>query len=121
MYKLVGYQISKGVMKTDNGNEIEYDNRNLKCLTDYVAEDVVGQDLIEQKMKTASLASHFGCVPSEVNSYLDSILGEEIEFTFVPVKGKLQVNGFKVVEPVENPVKSMKEVVDEKRENAKKG
>lgn len=104
MYKFIGYGVSKGTFKVDNG-EIEYSNRLIKCITDEVGADVTGMDFFEQKMKMSDLARCFGCPETDenVNVYLDSILDRCIEFSFAPVKGKITVNGFRLVaEPAES-------------------
>lgn len=102
MYKFIGYGVSRGTFKGDNG-EIEYSNRLIKCITDEVGAGVTGLDFFEQKMKMSDLSRCFDCPETDenVNAYLNSILDQCVEFTFAPIKGKIAVNGFRVVaEPV---------------------
>lgn len=114
MYKFMGFGRSKGTMETENGGKFDYNNRLIRGYTDIVGGDDCGMANFEQKMKLTDLASCLGCNPTdeEVDAWLCGLLGSNIEFTFVPVKGQLKVNGFRVVPEAETPLKPMSEVVN---------
>lgn len=122
MYKFMGFGRSKGTIETENGGKLGYNNRLIRGYTDIVSDDDCGLANFEQKIKVTELASCLGCNPTdeEVDACLCGLLGSNVEFTFVPVKGQLKVNGFRVVPEAETPLKPMKDIVNDIRTSDKK-
>jgi hypothetical protein len=95
MYKLIGYDNStKGVFKSNSGEEISYNNRILKFVTDEVTPNIVGWDCVEFKIKRVDLSHMLGCADSDetVDSVLNSVLDCNCNVSFVVSKGNVTLN-----------------------------
>lgn len=136
MFKLIGFEVSKGEFTTEKGEKLAYNNRIIKCITNEERNNLYGFDFCEFKVKAEDVAKMLGCVQNDeaINSMLDSCFGLFFEPKFTVIKGKPVFNGFDFypidtynerglpLEAPETSLKSMSEIVEEKRsENKKEG
>lgn len=123
MYKLIGFDpTTKGIFE-DEGKKIAYNNRLLKCITDNVADNFVGLDFCEFKLKLSELAKFFGCAETDeaVDTMLNTYLDWEFEPIYAIIKGKPTLNGLKFLDtPTVTPVKPMSDIVSEAKDKVVK-
>ncbi len=103
MIKLIGFESQSGNFTAENtGEVINWSNRLLRCVTDEnLGQRERGLKIFEQKLKTDFVVSSLGINPSSSEDMIDNALAElidkNISFTTGIVKGKLEVNGFVVL------------------------
>lgn len=103
MKKLVGFEIQSGTITSkDTGEVIPWSNCLLRCISDDDLKDnEYGYTVAEQKLKTVFVCKSLGLSPDVkeevVITELGKILQKEINFTIGSVKGKYEINGFKVI------------------------
>ena len=120
MYKFIGYVTAKGSM-VKNGDTITWNNRQLKFITDNVADEVTGWDRYEVKVKATDLCKWFGInaekeddVNSQVNAYLNSVLGDMFTLDFVPRNGNLELNKMVLVTDYKPMDKASQKIISDK-------
>lgn len=102
MIRLIGFQSQYGQFKSDSGELVDWSNRLLRCVSDEDLEKgEYGLKISEQKLKKAqvckSLCLSENLSEDAVDEELNEWLNCEITFTLGLVKGKFEVNGFKIV------------------------
>ena len=96
---LVGYKISIGTMKGKNGEDVNYNSRTVRFITDMGANDEdIGFSPFEAKFKLDELAKILGVNPDtyQVNEALNMHINKAVLCTFAPVYGELKCVGFKL-------------------------
>lgn len=99
--QFIGVGVSRGTMDGDNGRKIDYDNRLIRCITDEgLSDDDYGfMAMKEIKIKTSVLCQSFKCIPKDLDTYLQSALGQEVEFKYGVIKGVEVVTGLNFISP----------------------
>ncbi len=103
MKKLVGFEIQSGtIVSKDTGEVIPWSNCLLRCVSDDDLKDTeFGLTIAEQKLKTLYVCKSLGLNPDSkqesVVTELGKVLNKEIDFTIGSVKGKYEINGFKIL------------------------
>ena len=98
--KLIGYKISIGTIKSKEGQDVPYNSRTIRFITDMgeTTEDI-GYSPFEAKFKMNDLAKVLGVNPNDtdVNAALNVCIFKDVECAYAPVYGELKCVGFKLV------------------------
>lgn len=97
----IGYEIRKGAF-TKNGEEITYNNRILRFITDAGSDKThIGYDSFSAKMSLEAVAASLGCQPSDslVDAKLNELIQHEVSLSYAPRNGENTLISF-------TPVKS---------------
>lgn len=103
MIKLIGFQAQSGSFTSETtGEVINWSNRLLRCVSDEnIEKGEFGLKVVEQKLKTVHVCNSLGIsitsTEDEVNTALKRVLNSDIVMTMGLVRGKFDINGFKVV------------------------
>lgn len=102
--QFIGVGVSKGTMDGDNGKKFDYDNRLIRCITNegMNSDDYGFMAMKEVKIKTSVLCQSIGCMPKDLDTYLQSALGQEVEFKYGVIKGVSVVTGLKFSSPTDS-------------------
>ena len=94
---MIGYKISIGIMKGKNGEDVNYNSRTVRFITDMGANsENVGFEPFEAKFKLDDLARVLGVNPDniQVNEALNRCINKSVVCTFAPVFGELKCVAF---------------------------
>lgn len=104
MVRLIGFESQSGTFTAEaTGEVINWSNRLLRCVTDEsLGKRERGLKIFEQKLKTDFVIESLGINPNSSEDMIDNalanLLNKCIVFKTGIVKGKLEVNGFQVVQ-----------------------
>ena len=104
MVRLIGFESQSGQFTSEStGEVINWSNRLLRCVTDEsLGQRERGLKIFEQKLKTDFVVESLGINPNASEDMIDNALANLLN-TFIVfktgiVKGKLEVNGFQVIQ-----------------------
>lgn len=103
MTTLVGFQTQYGQFKNDSGENVDWSNRLLRCVSDANLEKgEYGLKIVEQKLKKSQVCQSLGISENAsedaVDEELKKVIDCEISMKIGLVKGKFEIVGFRVVE-----------------------
>lgn len=104
MVRLIGFESQSGQFTSEStGEVINWSNRLLRCVTDEgLGKRERGLKIFEQKLKTDfvvdSLGINLNSSEDTIDNALAHLLNTCIVFKTGIVKGKLEVNGFQVIQ-----------------------
>lgn len=104
MVRLIGFESQSGRFTSEStGEVINWSNRLLRCVTDEnLGKRELGLKIFEQKLKTDFVVESLGINPNASEDMIDNALANLLNTCIVfktgIVKGKLEVNGFQVIQ-----------------------